>query len=229
MNPGRRSAAQTRHPGSDKRHLRTLYKEQRRRELAQRQPQILERLLQLLNGWPSLARPGGIGLYWPLEGEVDLRPLVQKIPHERRRLALPAIWEGQLVYRPWQPGMPLHPDACGIPAPPPEAGQLTAGQLGLLLIPALAIDQQGIRLGYGAGWYDRLRSQAEWQQVPSVAVLPANCVCSVLPQDSWDVPLDGWVSEHGLTLATPARDTTYQQPLHGPGEQRTDLPGSDHN
>jgi len=141
--------------------------------------------------------PGRVGLYWPLAGEVDLRPLADQ-PALAGRLALPAIAGERLHYRPWQPAQALEGDACGIPAPPPAAGELAAGDLAVLLVPALAIDQRGLRLGYGGGWYDRLRGGSDWRQVPALAVLPSACLLERLPADPWDVPLDGWISELGL-------------------------------
>jgi 5-formyltetrahydrofolate cyclo-ligase len=68
----------------------------------------------------------------------------------------------------------------------------------LLLVPALACDASGIRLGYGGGWYDRLRAEPAWAQVPAVAVLPRGCRVERLPRDPWDVPLQGWLDEDGL-------------------------------
>ncbi|MFZ0407368.1 MAG: 5-formyltetrahydrofolate cyclo-ligase [Cyanobium sp.] len=134
----------------------------------------------------------------------------------------------RLLYRPWHPEDPLAPDHCGIPAPlasgqptrsepaageageqeppqedgalpgvPPAAG-LPPAALGLLLVPALAIDRQGVRLGYGGGWYDRLRAEPAWRAVPALAVLPAACVVEALPRDGWDVPFAGWLDETGL-------------------------------
>lgn len=134
-----------------------------------------------------------LGLYWPLAGEIDLLSLARLAP-----VALPAIAGGQLHYRPWRPGDPLQPDGCGIPAPGPGAAPLGADQLGLLLIPALAMDPAGIRLGYGGGWYDRLRAQPAWRRPLALAVLPASCCAVALPRDPWDVPLDGWINERGL-------------------------------
>ncbi|SBO42963.1 5-formyltetrahydrofolate cyclo-ligase [Cyanobium sp. NIES-981] len=148
------------------------------------------------------ARPaarGWLGLYWPLPGEADLRPVLQAIAACRGRLALPAIAAGRLHYRPWQPGAALQADACGIPAPPGSAGDLAASDLRLILVPALAVDRHGLRLGYGGGWYDRLRSDPDWRRVEALAVLPQGCVVDRLPQEPWDIPMDGWISEAGLT------------------------------
>jgi 5-formyltetrahydrofolate cyclo-ligase len=137
---------------------------------------------------------GYIGLAWPLAGEPDLRGWLQA---SGRPLALPAVAGERLRYRPWQPGQTLEMDACGIPAPPASSGDLEPHQLEVLLVPALAIDQQGVRLGYGGGWYDRLRADPAWRQRPALAVLPQACVVHTLPCDPWDVPLDGWISEQG--------------------------------
>ena len=142
-----------------------------------------------------------LGLYCPLPGEINLLSLQNLLPGQ---LALPAITAGprdpsaRLVYRPWRAGDPLEPDGCGIPAPLADAGELPAQALGLLLVPALACDASGIRLGYGGGWYDRLRAEPAWAQVPAVAVLPRGCRVERLPRDPWDVPLQGWLDEDGL-------------------------------
>jgi len=133
-----------------------------------------------------------LGLCWPLADEPDLRPWLQRC---QRPLALPAVADGRLLYRTWRPGQPLQPDACGVlaPAGPPLEPQ----QLALLLVPALAIDQHGVRLGYGGGWYDRLRADPTWRRVPALVVVPVACVCDRLPADPWDVPFDGWLDEQG--------------------------------
>jgi 5-formyltetrahydrofolate cyclo-ligase len=127
------------------------------------------------------------------------------------RLALPAVLPPRrMVYLPWQKGMTLEPDICGIPAPPwletaadltgtaPEPMGLPPEALGVLLVPALALDATGLRLGSGGGFYDRLRSEPAWKAIPTLAVLPAACLVPALPRDPWDVPFDGWLDEAGL-------------------------------
>jgi|TARA_B100002051_G_scaffold271206_1_gene305474 5-formyltetrahydrofolate cyclo-ligase len=147
-----------------------------------------------------------IGIYWPLADEVDLRGLRQ-----RSSVALPvADGQGGLVYRRWAAdgatSQILKPDGCGIPAP--AAGRtLQPQELACLLVPALAIDRRGVRLGYGGGYYDRLRQQAPWRAVPALVVLPSACITDTpLPQDPWDITFDGWISEKGpgRPLATAA-------------------------
>jgi 5,10-methenyltetrahydrofolate synthetase len=135
-----------------------------------------------------------VGLYWPLNNEVDLRPLRTQLPNP---MALPqADGNGRLRYGRWS-GQVLKKDGCGIPAPT-NSSNLRPDEISLLLVPALAVDSSGIRLGYGGGYYDRLRSDPLWADVPAWVVLPSQCVqFSPLPRDSWDVPFNGWITEQG--------------------------------
>ena len=147
------------------------------------------------------AGPSRLGLYWPVGHEPDWRPLLERWPEAlRQRLALPVVrcegGVGRLTYGAWHPADPLRADGCGIPAPV-AAAPLEAHELALLLVPALAIDQRGIRLGSGGGWYDRLRADPAWRQLPALAVLPAACLAPSLPADPWDVPFTGWLDETG--------------------------------
>jgi 5-formyltetrahydrofolate cyclo-ligase len=180
--------------------LRRHYRALRQSLLPQAGRAIADQLQAALG---LLLLPGKhLGLYWPLAGEVDLlqleHPTAAAYPCP---LALPAISQGHLVYRAWDPGGPLEPDDCGIPAPMGAA--LPPSALSCLLVPALAFDAAGVRLGSGGGWYDRLRTEAAWTSVPCFAVLPKGCLVASLPRDPWDRPLDGWLDETGLHQCRP--------------------------
>ena len=145
-----------------------------------------------------------VGLYWPLPGEVDLTPLRLELVNELGlNTALPvADGQGGMTYRHWT-GAPLTKDSCGIPAPLDQPA-LGAENLSLLLVPALSVDRMGIRLGYGGGYYDRLRCLERWRGVPALVVLPSACVSvQALPSDSWDRPFQGWLSENGFHQTLP--------------------------
>ncbi len=137
---------------------------------------------------------GHLGIYWPLIGEVDLRQLKKdlKIP-----IALPAANDsGKLSYHSWTE-KPLRKDSCGIPAPLDEP-KLKAKQIQVLLVPALSIDQNFYRLGYGGGFFDRLRCDPIWREIPSFVIIPEICISKEpLPRDNWDIPFDGWITESG--------------------------------
>ncbi len=133
-----------------------------------------------------------IGLYWPLEGEVDLRSLKE---NRFLSLALPACnKKGDLTYHQWTE-KPLIKDSFGIPAPLSEPS-LNPCEIKLLMVPALAIDHRGIRLGYGGGSFDRLRKKLSWKAIQALAIVPMSCITDYfLPKDPWDIPFDGWINE----------------------------------
>ena len=137
-----------------------------------------------------------ICIYWPLFNEVDLRSLKG---NSKLNLALPASnKDGTMNYHPWLEES-LQKDFHGIPSPINQR-KLTYSEISLLLLPAIAIDKKGQRLGYGGGYYDRLRGQKYWNDIPSIAVLPNLCISQTdLPTESWDIPINGWITEEGFT------------------------------
>ena len=174
---------------------RSNFKKIRKKMLPQVESQIIQEVTKVIeNLFLTEQIPGFLGLYWPLNSEVDLRCLKgnRKIP-----IALPASHKGgQLTYHHWDES-PLKKDFNGIPAPIDQP-ILKAKEIGLLLVPALAIDQNGYRLGYGGGYFDRLRAEKAWKSVPALVVLPKACVAKeLLPKDGWDIPFDGWINEDG--------------------------------
>lgn len=198
----------------DKGSLRRHFRRRRQQTVADATPGLREVARSQL---PALLPPGRwLGLYWPVGSEPDLDPwgaggLAAHLAEagSEPRLALPAVLpaaagaaHGRLLYLPWRRNGPLVADACGIPAPQPPPGEAPRGlppeSLGLLLVPALALDRAAIRLGSGGGWYDRLRADASWRAVPALAVLPAACHTARLPRDPWDVPFSGWMDERGV-------------------------------
>ncbi len=180
--------------------LRRQYRQRRRQSLADATPGITEAAQRELPD--HVGRGQRLGLYWPLAHEPDLRVLAEAIHWQ---VALPAVRrDAGLVYLPWEPQQPLAPDSCGVPAPL-EATPLTPEAMALLLVPALAVSPDGLRLGSGGGWYDRLRADPRWRAVPALAVLPAACVAASLPRDPWDVPFSGWLDEAGIHWVQAAR------------------------
>ena len=174
---------------TDKQELRLMFR-QRRRDAQDVAPAIQEAVLALIEN----CSPSQVGLYSPLPGEVDLFSLRQRIAAP---VALPrADGEGRLEYLSCSDTR-LEPDGCRIPAPS-SGTPLMPQQLSMLLVPALAVDACGIRLGYGGGYYDRLRADPNWAKIPAWAVLPSICLSSApLPRDPWDVPFHGWITELG--------------------------------
>jgi 5-formyltetrahydrofolate cyclo-ligase len=91
--------------------------------------------------------------FMPLKSEINPLPLLQKLSEAGARLALPAIaGRGKpLIMRAWEFGAPLDRGQWGIREPKPDAPEVEPD---ILLVPLLAFDRAGYRIGYGAGYYD---------------------------------------------------------------------------
>ena len=136
-----------------------------------------------------------IGIYWPLKGEVDIR-FIKEIKNQKVALPSSSKSEG-LRYHRWSKSK-LKSDSNKIPTPAGEKS-INPNEISILLVPAIAIDQEGYRLGYGGGYFDRLRQGDLWFSIPSFVVISDNCISrKPLPRDMWDVPFSGWISEKGL-------------------------------
>ena len=136
-----------------------------------------------------------IGIYWPLKGEVDIRFIKE---NNNQKIALPSSSKSKGIrYHHWSNNQ-LELDSNKIPAPIKE-NVVKPNDISILFMPAIAIDQDGYRLGYGGGYFDRLRQKNLWISIPSFVVISNNCISKKpLPRDKWDLPFRGWISEKGL-------------------------------
>lgn len=143
-----------------------------------------------------------IGFYYPIRGEIDLRNalLALKKQHVVHQLALPCILGSHFHFLAWNDEECLKKDDAGVPAP--DGTQEIHPQC--LLIPCVAVDQQGYRLGYGGGWYDRLLQSKEF--VLTIGVLASRFTVEHLPHEAHDRPLDGFVNENGFTWVKPLEE-----------------------
>jgi len=118
-------------------------------------------------------------------GKIIVLPRVTPAP---RHLELHAVadFERDLVPGVWE-----------IPEPDPaRCRKVELAQVDFALVPALAIDHGGYRLGYGAGYFDRLLSRRG--KVPyCVTALPSAFIVERLPREAHDAPVDGIVNEFG--------------------------------
>src|SRR5687768_8786577 len=100
-------------------------------------------------------QPGTVvSAFWPMPGELDLRPLLEALHDRGCRCALPVVAgrNEPLVFRAWEPGVTLTTSRFGISEPGPERPEVRPDHA---LVPLLAFDDDGYRLGYGGGFYDR--------------------------------------------------------------------------
>jgi len=161
-----------------------------------------DRLTSHLQASAVFARAQTILAYFSFRQEPDLSPLFLD---SRRRWGFPRCVGDTLIWHIWTPRDPhlLAMGAYGIPEPQPTAPTLEPSEVDLILVPAVACDYQGYRLGYGGGYYDRLLSSAQWASKPTIGIMFEFAYLQQLPIDPWDKPLRGICTETGLLTFEP--------------------------
>jgi 5-formyltetrahydrofolate cyclo-ligase len=175
------------------------------RDLAE--ARLVERLLAL----DELRGPATVAWYLPTDGEVDLRGAVDVLGERGATLWLPVVGEERSMrFSRWTSDTELVANRYGIPEPAGlDGGDHTdvrrADELDVVVLPCVAVDGRGTRVGFGAGYYDRALGAAPPQQRPRcVGVAFELQVVDLLERASWDVPLDIVVTEE-RTLHTDQR------------------------
>jgi len=134
--------------------------------------------------------------YAAVRGEADPFPLMAALANQGHPLCLPRVEAKALVFRAWKPGEPLVVGTFDIPEPDAKAKERRPD---LLLVPLLAFDRDGYRLGYGAGYYDRyLREHRAKRTIRAVGIAYAGQRLDELPRDEWDERLDAVVTQDGV-------------------------------
>ncbi|MBK3736630.1 5-formyltetrahydrofolate cyclo-ligase [Azospirillum brasilense] len=158
---------------------------------------------------PGFLPDGPVAGYWPLGSELDVRPLLLHLKTGGLRtgglktvgrpIALPVSGpRGQaLTFRDWDPALPLAAGRYGIQEPGADRPEVVPA---VLLVPMLAFDRSGHRLGYGAGYYDRtLDALRAIRPVLAVGMAFAAQEMDAVPHGAHDERLD-WILTERETL-----------------------------
>ena len=146
--------------------------------------------------------PGAIvSGYWPIRDEFDVMPVMLRLSGAGYRCALPFVDKKRhvLIFREWRPGTVMLEGPFRIPEPTEEAAVLTPS---LLLVPLLAYDSEGFRLGYGGGYYDGALAELRAANGPVLAIGMAfsEQLVERVPHGTRDQQLDWIVTERGAML-----------------------------
>lgn len=150
-----------------------------------------------------LARARRIACFWPNDAEVDLSALFPRLWQTGKQVYLPVIAGSRLWFAPFRHDTPLADNRFGIPEPAigrRHACPLLA--LDIVLMPLVAFDGQGNRLGMGGGYYDRTFAQRAHRTHLRRPLLVGTAFTfqrrEHIDARSWDVRLDAAITEAGL-------------------------------
>ena len=182
-------------PSHDKKTLRRQLQAERQTLIDRHQRSM--HLQEVLRVWLVGRQEAAIGAYWPIKGEFDALPALYRWAEggEQRRIGLPVCDKAtrRLSFHVWYPGCEMEEDAYGIPKPKGTPAFAPT----LLLVPCVGFGPQGLRLGYGGGFYDR--TLASLQPRPfTVGLAYAQSFLPWLAAEPHDVPLDAVLTDEGL-------------------------------
>lgn len=148
-----------------------------------------------LAAWDIFQTSDTILTYMPIRTEVDLRSLLVTFPN--KHWLLPRILpeeEHRMVFHPYDPRhLVQHP--FGMAEPAPSLPEVLPGEIQLVLVPGLAFDHCGWRLGYGGGYFDRFLK--DFRGV-SVGVVFQALLFESIPHGEHDIPMQWLVTEEEM-------------------------------
>jgi 5-formyltetrahydrofolate cyclo-ligase len=141
--------------------------------------------------------------YKALRKELDPSQVLQLAAAQGKRVVLPRVVDDTLVFQLVTAGEELVENDWGILEPPESAEVVAPGEIDLVLVPALALDLRGYRIGYGKGFYDRVLPAM--QRACSVGLCYDFQLLAEVPNEDHDVPLKRVVSDARTVACPPAQ------------------------
>lgn len=129
-----------------------------------------------------------------MRGEPDLSPLYRMAMARGIPVCLPRVEGGEMHFYRYEGEGTLTPDRFGILSPSPSSGEVTLTSQTLCLLPGLAADKSGVRLGYGGGFYDRFLPRFAGKVI---FPLYSRLLVERLPAEPTDVPVLCVITEKG--------------------------------
>lgn len=149
---------------------------------------------------PILAFAKSFAGYRAMRGELDIMEIFRIMARYDKQTALPCVTpEKSLIYRAWRLNDPLTRHALGMEEPLTDAPEIIPE---IILVPLMAFDGEGYRLGYGGGYYDRTMEAMRALDKPPLFIGVGYSMQEVelVPTDERDAPLDGILTELGVSM-----------------------------
>ena len=150
-------------------------------EFQERNRQICDRI----RSWGIYCEAKTVLAYFSFRQEPDLSSLISN----EKRWGFPTCVGNDLLWHSWQPGEELKLGKYGIQEPLNKKSPISTTEVDLIIVPTVACDRSGYRLGYGGGYYDRLLASPQWNNCPSLGVVFDFAYLDSLPTEAWDIKL----------------------------------------
>jgi len=178
--------------------IRRLIRQRRRSLSIEQQTDMAQQAAARMMAYPPVVMAHSVALFLSFDGELDTRPLIDQLWRAGKRVYLPVLHPfsaGNLLFLRYHPQSELVVNRLKIQEPRLDVREvLPLAQLDVLIVPLVAFDAQGQRLGMGGGFYDR--TLQHWQQYRLQPVGYAHDCQQVdaIPVEEWDIPLPAVVT-----------------------------------
>ncbi len=185
---------------SDKSALRKHFLEIRHRLSMKERQMICNQIFHQLLTWTGYQQARTVFLYCALPEEIGTEQLLADALSKGKRVCVPlctkerGIMEARTILETGQ----LKSGRFGVPEPPANAPLVRPSDIDLCIVPCLAADESGHRLGYGGGYYDRFLAQTTAQ---AAVLCMERCLLKALPAETHDLPCTIIVTERRIHIA----------------------------
>lgn len=155
----------------------------------------------LLSEHPAFKKSEHIACYWAHNNEFETLPIIQTIWRGEKKCYLPVLCEGRtLAFARYEEGDVLEVNQFGILEPFDFSRKIPIEKLDLIIMPLIAYDSYGRRLGMGGGYYDRTLAFTHGQNNKPhlVGLAYTTQHTEELPSDSWDVKMHSIITDKGI-------------------------------
>lgn len=183
---------------ADKAALRRALLDKRAALPKEKRRKIEGRICEMLETAPEILGADLVLLYAAVRGELDLSCLADALVSRGIGVAYPRCERGGVMYfHTVCSQRELVPGLYGIPEPPESAPTARVSERTVCIVPALAYDKSGYRLGYGGGYYDRfLRGFCG----KAIGIAPEYAIFDTLPRGEYDLAVSAVATERGIHI-----------------------------
>lgn len=152
-----------------------------------------QQICQKLENHSLFAEADLVLAYFSYRKEPDLSSLFKN-----KQWGFPQCFNNSLLWHLWQPPQLLTTNKYNISEPLATSSIVRPQEVDLILVPTVACDYRGYRLGYGGGYYDRFLGSSQWQNIPTIGIVFDFAYLPQLPTETWDIQLDYICTESAI-------------------------------